>query len=495
MVVIGGSFSGLATLRHLKKHANVTLVEAKDYFEYTPGVLHLLTGSNAANALIVPIEEVSQGSEHVRGFFEGVKPANKVVLVRALDGVTQKQIDYDVLVICTGQSCTHPVGPSRGSLDKRLRLEEVRKFNEKLNVAGKVVMIGGGLVGVEMAAEIIHRCRTKNVPKVTLISKSKLLSALPKKAGRYAHSWLTRQGVEIILEDTLTSIPYSPIASNAKEKLRSTNLRTVNGKTIDGVELIIDCSNSGVGPFWNTQDDIYKVGNNVFPDDITTDIESVIWPYNNAGFIEVNEYLQATWDNTIFAAGDVTELMSGVGLAASTLNSGPYGKKSSKPAVRNAHIAESQAEVVATNIKVLLNMKLTNCSPSCTMAKYPKDIFYGAQNVPLVACVSLGPNNGIIVFNELVLGGALFGVFGGFLKFAIERSKIAEIKQRKWGRAMWAFSHVVLNSVHSFWDKSRGFFGKYRVLRRSVLSTTLVFMITVFLRARFSGNQWISKYF
>ena len=37
------------------------IVDPKDYFEYTPGVPHLLAGSNAYKALLTPISRVTQG--------------------------------------------------------------------------------------------------------------------------------------------------------------------------------------------------------------------------------------------------------------------------------------------------------------------------------------------------------------------------------------------------------------------------------------------------
>ena len=43
---------------------------------------------------------------------------------------------------------------------------------------------------------------------------------------------------------------------------------------------------------------------------------------------------------------------------------------------------------------------------------------------------------GIVIFNNLVLGGVLFGMMGGFVKYVIERSKIAEIRNKTWGRSV-----------------------------------------------------------
>ena len=39
-------------------------------------------------------------------------------------------------------------------------------------------------------------------------------------------------------------------------------------------------------------------------------------------------------------------------------------------------------------------------------------------------------------------------MIGALVKFIIERTKVAEIRQRTWGRAFWAFGHVVVNTCH-----------------------------------------------
>lgn len=39
-------------------------------------------------------------------------------------------------------------------------------------------------------------------------------------------------------------------------------------------------------------------------------------------------------------------------------------------------------------------------------------------------------------------------MIGALVKFIIERSKVAEIRQKTWGRAFWAFGHVVVNTCH-----------------------------------------------
>lgn len=141
-------------------------------------------------------------------------------------------------------------------------------------------------------------------------------------------------------------------------------------------------------------------------------------------------------------------------------------------------------------------------SYSPKFSTYPNSAFKSPLS-PLLACVSLGPHNGIIVFNDLVIGGALFYFLGGFVKFVIERSKvppriitatnhciysqvsvciwsqhsrtwysrshnnifisyqylqayilyscciqISEIRNEFWGRAFWALGHIITNVIH-----------------------------------------------
>ena len=42
IVVIGGGFAGSYIARELQKDFNVVLIDRKDYFEFTPGILRCL---------------------------------------------------------------------------------------------------------------------------------------------------------------------------------------------------------------------------------------------------------------------------------------------------------------------------------------------------------------------------------------------------------------------------------------------------------------------
>jgi hypothetical protein len=65
--------------------------------------------------------------------------------------------------------------------------------------------------------------------------------------------------------------------------------------------------------------------------------------------------------------------------------------------VRNAHLAESQAELCASNVATYLSL-----SPSSSkgMLKYPQGIF-GVPEVPLLACVSLGRSDPRLTIHQI----------------------------------------------------------------------------------------------
>jgi len=493
VVVVGGSFSGLCTLRHLRHHADVILVEPRDYFEYTPGACHLLTGSKAYSSLLSPIAQVTMGvKKNERGWFVGFKPETKRVLVRRVDTETGGasndvvEVPYDVLVLCSGQPYNAPIRASSVEGGSYFgRVAELKAFHKRLEGADSILVTGGGLVGVELAAELAVRLKHK--PNVSLVSRSELLNTLPAAAGKYALDWLVKRKVNVVLNDELAA------ASGGGDN--NDIVTTKRGQKIKA-SVVIDCTGN-FSPYPLPQGAVRTTtatatatpqavpASSSSSSSSTTSAsaasaaaaDTVVWPFTSKGLVRVNKHLEAIdfTNQGIFAAGDVVEFAdgSGVGFACSTAKGGPFGTTSLMPTVRNAHLAESQAELVAANVRRYLlleknsyssgdgegnqqNQKKNSNSEQRLFASvpprylaYPKDVF-GANLNPLLACVSLGPHNGIVVFNDLVIGGFGLSILAGVVKFIIERSKISEIRGEVWGSAFWAFGHVVVNHIHSF---------------------------------------------
>ena len=268
--------------------------------------------------------QISKTMNLVKGLFTGFNPAERIAFVKCLDGdeACFKEIKYDCLVICTGSSYVDPIKPSTLSYSIHDRLEELCSFKEKLLRSRKVMVVGGGLVGVELAAELAVRnhelVESGNHREVILLSKSVLLGALPNLAGDYALSWLKKNGVSVLLDDEVASL------STVVDKKY---VETSKGVRINDVDVLVDCTN---GAAKNLESAQYK-NMSEFISGYTTKVyeNSVVWPYNQYGLVVVNDNLQSAYPG-VFAAGDCVDfsgcVAGGVGFACDSIATGKFCK-------------------------------------------------------------------------------------------------------------------------------------------------------------------------
>ncbi|ORY53456.1 hypothetical protein BCR33DRAFT_844780 [Rhizoclosmatium globosum] len=137
---------------------------------------------------------------------------SKVIQARA-ESVTDKEVKlsngqtiaFDYIVIATGLSQSAPGGTSFVSKDEYVKeMEKVQKAVEK---AESVVIVGGGVVGVELAGEIATDFPSK---KVTIIhSASVLMDKLYPTASttKEINSQLSALGVQVLLNTRATPLP------------------------------------------------------------------------------------------------------------------------------------------------------------------------------------------------------------------------------------------------------------------------------------------------
>ena len=364
-------------MRHLRgfKSLDVTVVDPKEYFEYTPGVPHLLAGSHGDLLSPLPALAARCGATRVLcGRFMGVDAAGKRVAVATGAPGAVEVLPYDALVVCSGMPYAAPIGHAAGSTPLTLehRLKDLAAYTERLSGSKHVIVAGGGLVGVELAAELSVRLQGK-VQQVTLIARSSLLATLPAAAGRHALAWLQgRKNVRVLLNDEVVGCDNPVMADGGVYKTKS-------GQELHA-DMYIDCT--GAGGSNSSSSSSHRAGALA-----AAAPQGFLWPLNARGLLRVDERLQATDLSpaaAVFAAGDVLEHAPGAGFACTTPRA-PYGTLTSNPAVRNAHLAESQAELVGHNVAALLGV---SAGPPHFHA-YPRDLF-GAELCPLVACVSLG---------------------------------------------------------------------------------------------------------
>ncbi|EOD50006.1 putative pyridine nucleotide-disulfide protein [Neofusicoccum parvum UCRNP2] len=234
VLVIGGSYAGLSAALNLldlchgkparfypdtpppaqKIPVEITLVDERD------GFLHLISTPLAhASDEFAPKawarfdDDVTAlrapGVRHLHGSVVSVDCEKKTAVIAPSASKDHVEERYDYLVVGSGLKRAWPVVPQ--SLDKGSYLAEVGSHIQKLKDARDgVVVIGGGAVGIEMAAELklVYPAQ-----KVTLVhSRDKLLSSepLPDDFKDRALAVLHEAGVETVLGRRVTATAETP---------------------------------------------------------------------------------------------------------------------------------------------------------------------------------------------------------------------------------------------------------------------------------------------
>ncbi len=286
VVIVGGGFTGALTAKKLEKSFDVTLIDTKDYFEFTPGILRTIVSPSHIKKVQVLHNHYLKKADVIRGYVNKID--SKKVYIK------DKSITYDYLVIASGSRYSIPI--KEANIIIASRASHLRESWKNLCKAKNIVIIGGGLVGVELTGEILDRYKNKNI---TIIHKGdRLIERNHQKTITYADKFLRKKGVKIILNEE---------ASYGK------NLITTNKGTKIKADLVFICT--GV----QTNFEFLK--------------QNFAKLLDKKKRLKVNDYLQVEGYENIFAGGDITSINE----------------------EKLAQNAERHARLIAKNIKHLEN--------------------------------------------------------------------------------------------------------------------------------------------
>ena len=203
LVVVGCGPSGIQIIRSLWKDFEVTLVEPKDYYEFTPGILRGLCDPEHLETLQVPLADALAGMnvKHIKG--QVIEIGEDHMDLRCQEGLVSLCFDFAVVAVGSryaGSSLWKVTGEAdQCSLEgRRKHLAAMREGLQAMAASkSRVGLLGAGLVGVELAAELVHY-----FPDLRVVLADKcpmVLPALCPEAQSYAHQWLEEHGVELRL--------------------------------------------------------------------------------------------------------------------------------------------------------------------------------------------------------------------------------------------------------------------------------------------------------
>jgi hypothetical protein len=193
VVVVGASFGGLACARMLRRDFDVTIIDEHDYFEYTPGILRNFVKPEHMHALSASLHGV-KGVKFVHGSVDYIGASAVRVRLAPGSGATEgelafgRKIKFDYGIVASGSS--YPAGIKAGRRTATLEQRAVfwRQQAHKIAAAKTVVVVGGGPVGVELAAEIIVE---HPATKIVLVHGGKrLLPDFTQEVAARCEGWL-----------------------------------------------------------------------------------------------------------------------------------------------------------------------------------------------------------------------------------------------------------------------------------------------------------------
>ena len=221
IVIVGGGCGGGTAAQFARKTdrtAEITIIEREPYPQYSRcGLPYGISGviPELTNLIEAPEERLKKSRIDVLlgSDVTNVDPAKKVASVRRSDG-EQLELSYDSLVLATGASAFVPGikgayadGGEQGELKKGVyvlrTIEDARGIQSLASKGKRAVVIGAGLVGLEVAeALMIRGC------KVTIIEylSNCILAMVDDDMAQMMAAAIERDGVKMFTEYEVTEI-------------------------------------------------------------------------------------------------------------------------------------------------------------------------------------------------------------------------------------------------------------------------------------------------
>ena len=264
IVIIGGGFVGTLCAKKLEKDFDVILIDDKSYFEYTPAILRTILEPGHAKKIQVLHSQYLKRAKII---------TNRVLEVSKKEVTLEEKkqkIPFNYLIIASGSNYATPI--KEEGLIPAYRAEELALYHDRLMEAKRILVIGGGLVGVELTAEISTHCKDKDITIVH--SHDELIERNHPKARKYAREFLEKHGIKILFGERVKDSKNHTFVTDKGTKIKS------------------DMSFISVGIMPN-----YEFMKKNFSNFL-----------NERNLIKTNSYLQLAGFSNIFVGGDITSI-------------------------------------------------------------------------------------------------------------------------------------------------------------------------------------------
>src|SRR5271169_2395540 len=174
IVILGGGFGGVATARHLeglsrrRPDVEIVLVSRDNFLLMTPLVFEVFSGTLDLRSCSFPVRAFLRTTRFVEATVEGIDLNRRVV--RLASNGKNSELAYDQLVLALGSKTNREMIPGsehaftfktladalllRNHIIERFERADAERDPDRKRRHLNFVIIGGGLVGVELFGEL-----------------------------------------------------------------------------------------------------------------------------------------------------------------------------------------------------------------------------------------------------------------------------------------------------------------------------------------------------
>jgi NAD(P)H-nitrite reductase large subunit len=205
LVILGNGVAGITTARHVRKRSDmkITVISTEsDHFYSRTALMYIFMG-HMTYENTKPFEDwfwKKNKIDLVKGYVKQIDTDNKKLLFD--DG---RDILYDALVISTGSQSNKFGWPGQDlpGVQGLYSLQDLDLLEENSKDISRAVLVGGGLIGVELAEMLI----TRGIP-VTFLVREKYFwdLILPENEAKLVSRHILEHGIDLRLSTELKEI-------------------------------------------------------------------------------------------------------------------------------------------------------------------------------------------------------------------------------------------------------------------------------------------------
>ena len=256
LIILGGGFAGLDVARAIgssrtaREYWDTLLIDKENFFQFNPLLPAVAVGAVETRHIVYPLRQMAR-HRHIR--FHKNK-ATRIDLARREVHLHNNLIQpFDVLVIAVGSVTnyygvpgaaehTRPFKTIVDAMTLRARVVELFEMAEQAETLEQrrrllsFVIVGGGVTGVEVAAELIEMARETLLPRYPSLLPADLSVTVVEGGDRvvptarpdhsvYVHRFLERRGVKVILNALV-------------DRVEAKRIHLPGGRSLDGFTIL-----------------------------------------------------------------------------------------------------------------------------------------------------------------------------------------------------------------------------------------------------------------